>query len=122
MIKGLGIDIIEIKRIKRAVEKNHRFLSRIFTANERKAFEEKNYLPQTIAGYFAAKEAVGKALGSGIRNMKWQDIEILKDPLGKPYVKLHNNAENLAYSINISRVLVTISHSRENAIAQAIAI
>lgn len=122
MIKGIGIDIIEIDRIRRAIIKNNKFIDRIFTTNEKKTFEKKNYSPQTIAGYFAAKEAVSKALGTGIRNMQWKDIEILKDPLDKPYVKLHNNAKDLAYSMNIDKIFVSISHSKENAIAQAVAI
>lgn len=122
MIKGIGIDIIEIDRIRRAIIKNNKFIDRIFTTNEKKTFEKKNYSPQTIAGYFAAKEAVSKALGTGISNMQWKDIEILKDPLDKPYVKLHNNAKDLAYSMNIDKIFVSISHSKENAIAQAVAI
>ncbi len=121
MIKGIGIDIIEIDRIRRAIEKSDKFIDRVFTANEKKAFEEKNHSPQTIAGYFAAKEAVSKALGTGISNMRWKDIEILKDPSGKPYVRLYNNAENLAYSMSIDKILISISHSRENAVALAIA-
>lgn len=121
MIKGIGIDIIEIDRIRRAIEKNDKFIDRVFTVNEKKAFEEKNHSPQTIAGYFAAKEAVSKALGTGISNMRWKDIEILKDPSGKPYVRLYNNAENLAYSMSIDKILISISHSRENAVALAIA-
>jgi len=122
MIKGIGIDIIEIDRIRQAIAKNSNFIDRVFTENEKEIFEEKKYLPQTIAGFFAAKEAVAKALGTGIRNMKWRDIEILKDPLGKPYIKLHNNAKDLAYSMNIDKVLISISHSKENAVAQAMAI
>ncbi|HZJ76668.1 MAG TPA: holo-ACP synthase [Oscillospiraceae bacterium] len=121
MIKGIGIDIIEIDRIRRAIEKNDKFIDRVFTVNEKKAFEEKNHSPQTIAGYFAAKEAVSKALGTGISNMQWKDIEILKDPSGKPYVRLYNNAENLAYSIGIDKIFISISHSRGNAVALAIA-
>lgn len=122
MIKGIGIDIIEVDRIRKAVIKNTNFTKRIFTIEENKIFEEKDYLPHTIAGLFAAKEAVAKALGTGIRDMKWKDIEILKNSLGKPYVKLHNNARDLAYSMNIEEILISISHSKENAIAQAIAI
>lgn len=122
MVKGIGIDIIEIDRIRQAIKKNKGFIDRIFTEDEKKIFEDKNYLPQTVAGFFAAKEAVAKALGTGIRNMQWKDIEILKDHLGKPYVKLHNNAKNLAYSMNIDKILISISHSKENAIAQAMAI
>lgn len=122
MIKGIGIDIIEIDRIRQAIIKNNKFIDRIFTINEKKTLEEREYNPHTIAGYFAAKEAVSKALGTGIRNMSWKDIEILNNSLGKPYVKLHNNAKDLAYSMNIDKILVSISHSKENAIAQAIAI
>lgn len=122
MIKGIGIDIIEVDRIRRAVAKNSSFVDRIFTLNEKKVFEDNNYPAQTIAGFFAAKEAVSKALGTGIRNMKWKDIEILKDPLGKPYVELHNNAKDLACTMNIDEILISISHSKENAVAQAIAI
>ena len=54
--------------------------------------------------------------------MRWRDIEILKDSLGKPHVKLHNNAKDLAYSMNIDKIFVSISHSGENAIAQAVAV
>ena len=122
MIKGIGIDIIEISRIKQAMGKSDKFIDKIFTSGEKKIFEGKNYSPQTIAGHFAAKEAVSKALGTGIKNISWRDIEILKDSLGKPCVILHNNAKNLAYSMNIDKIFVSISHSRENAIAQAVAI
>lgn len=122
MIKGIGIDIIEVHRIRRAIDRNKGFIDHVFTAQEKKIFEEKNYLPHTIAGFFAAKEAVSKALGTGIGKIGWKDIEVLKDPSGKPYIKLHNNAENFAYSMNIEKILISISHSKENAIAQAIAI
>lgn len=122
MIKGIGIDIIEIRRIEKAVKKNNRLLGRVFTLEENEYFKEKNYSPQTISGYFAAKEAVAKALGTGIGSIRWKDIEVLKDDLGKPYIKLHNNALKIAYNMNIETILISISHSRENAIAQAIAI
>lgn len=122
MIKGIGIDIIEIERIEKAILKNNRFIDRIFTSNEHEIFRNKNFLPQTIAGFFAAKEAVSKALGTGIGKINWKDIEIFKDDAGKPYVKLHNNALQIAYSKNIDNVLLSISHSKENAVAQAIAI
>ncbi|GAB6085263.1 holo-ACP synthase [Alkaliphilus crotonatoxidans] len=121
MIKGIGIDIIEIARIKKAVEKNPRFLERFFTPGERQLLKEKGNHPASIAGFFAAKEAIVKALGTGFRNMKWQDIEIQRNPLGKPTVKFHNNSKKIAYSKGIEEILISISHSRENAVAQAIA-
>ncbi|MBN4069293.1 MAG: ACP synthase [Alkaliphilus sp.] len=121
MIKGVGIDIIEVDRIKKAIERNDRFLSRIFTDREISLYISKGSKLTTIAGKFAAKEAVSKALGTGFRDIKWKDIEVLNDEMGKPYVKLHNNAKNIAYSQDISEILITISHTRYNAVAQAIA-
>lgn len=122
MIKGIGIDIIEISRIEKAVKKNPRFLQRVFTPDEIKLFEERNYPYNTIAGFFAAKEATAKVLGTGIRNMQWKDIEVKKDPLGKPFLKLHNHAREIAYSKNIKDIHLSISHSKEYAVAQAIAV
>lgn len=122
MIKGIGIDIIEIRRIELAIQKNNGFLKRLFNASEIQIFEEKGFKASNIAGFFAAKEACLKALGTGLRGMQWRDIEICNDSLGKPYVLLHNNAKEIAYRNNIGEILLTISHSRDNAVAQAIAI
>ena len=122
MIRGLGTDIIEINRIQKAVKKNSRFIERIFTQNERILFSERNYHPNRIAGFFAAKEATVKAIGTGIRGMSWKDIEIQINPEGKPYIRLYNNALRIAYSKGIDEILISISHSREYAVAQAIAI
>lgn len=122
MIKGLGVDIIEISRIERAIERNPRFLKKIYTDCELESVSDKGNYSTSLAGYFAAKEAVSKSLGLGIRNMNWNDIEIKKDLHGKPYIKLHNNAKKIAYSKHICEILISISHSKENAIAQAIAI
>ncbi|AOY74840.1 holo-ACP synthase [Clostridium formicaceticum] len=122
MIKGLGIDIIEIHRIEGAMKKNPRFLEKVFTQEERILFEEKNNSSSTIAGFFAAKEAAVKALGTGIRGLAWRDIEVKKDSLGKPLIKLHNNAIEIAYSKDIKEIWVSISHSKLYAVAQAIAL
>ena len=86
-IFGIGIDIAEIYRIKDILEKNNRFINKIFTENERKYFESKNFRVETIAGNFAAKEAISKALGTGIRNFEFKDIEVIRDEKGKPIVK-----------------------------------
>ena len=122
MIKGLGIDIIEISRVKRAITRNSRFIDKVFTPEEIKLFQERNYPYNTIAGFFAAKEATVKALGTGIRNLQWKDIEVKKDPEGKPFIKLYNNARDIAYSKNIKDIHLSISHSKEYAVAQAIAV
>ncbi len=121
MIKGIGIDIIEIQRIAKAVKQNDRFIERVFTSLEIDYFKSCNYGANTIAGNFSAKEAVMKALGTGLRNFKWVDIEILRDSMGKPYVVLKKNAKTLAEQRNITSMLVSISHCKDYAVAQAIA-
>lgn len=115
----LGIDIIEIHRIEKLID-SKRFLSRIFTENEREYIEKKDSRLNrsvTAAGLFSAKEAVSKSFGTGISGFKWKDIEILHDKKGKPFVKLHGNAEKL---LNNESIELTISHSRETAVAQSI--
>ena len=120
MIKGNGIDIVEIERIERALEKNSRFLERIFSIKEREYIVSKNYNVNTIAGLFAAKEAVSKCIGTGVRGFKWIDIEINHDSFGKPYVTLKNNARRIAIDNGITNIHISISHSDKNAIAFAI--
>jgi len=119
MIIGIGIDIIEISRIKKAME-NKRFLDRNFTERELKLFDSKNFKAETVSGNFAAKEAISKALGTGFRGFNLIDIEILRDDLGSPYVKLYNNIELLSLEKNISDIKISISHSKEYAVANCI--
>ncbi|MFZ5969463.1 MAG: holo-ACP synthase [Bacillota bacterium] len=122
MIKGVGIDIIEIERIERAIQKNHRFLEKVFHCNEIMFFQENKVTTNTIAGTFAAKEAVVKALGTGLRNFGWHDIEIKRDSLGKPVAMLHGNAHQIMMEKDIADIMITISHCKLYAVAQAIAI
>ncbi len=121
MIKGMGIDILEIKRIEKILERKSRFLERLFTQEERLYFESKRYRSETIAGTFAAKEAVSKALGTGIRGFNFCDLEVLRDGRGAPFVVCHGQAEVLRMSLGISKIHISISHSEHYAIAQAIA-
>ena len=111
-ILDIGVDIVEIERIKRYLNKNENFLKKLFTEKEIELFREKGYAPQTIAGNFAAKEAISKSLGLGIRGYNFKDIEILRNELGKPIVKTHNNLE----------IKVSISHGKDYAVANAITI
>ncbi len=122
MIRGIGIDIIEVERIKSAVTKNSRFLQRIFTEKEIKYFEENNYQIVSIAGNFAAKEAIVKALGTGLRGFSWTEIEIQRDSLGKPSVVFYGQAKSIAEALGIHQMMITISHSKDYAVAQAIAL
>ncbi|CAH2215000.1 holo-ACP synthase [Tepidibacter aestuarii] len=119
-ILGTGIDIIEIERIKKAINKNNKFLERIYTEKEIEYFKQKDYKAQTIAGNFAAKEAISKAFGTGIRGYNFKDIEILRNSLGKPVVTLYNKLYELSEKLEMKEILLSISHSKEYAVANAI--
>lgn len=118
MILGIGTDIIEIKRIEEAILKNKRFIEKVFSEKEIDMFKSRNMKSEVIAGNFSAKEAISKALGTGIRNFSLNEIEILRDELGKPIVKLSRNIEEIiAKNYKIS---VSISHNKTTAISFAI--
>lgn len=119
MIVGIGNDIIEINRIEDAVHKPG-FLERYFTASEIELFNKRKMNVSTIAGNFAAKEAVSKVLGTGIRGFALTDIEVLRDELGKPFVNLYREAASLAEQLSITQLHVSISHSKEYATAFAL--
>lgn len=115
MILGIGTDIIEIKRIEEAISKNKRFIEKVFSEKEIDMFKSRNMKSEVIAGNFSAKEAISKALGTGIRNFSLNEIEILRDELGKPIVKLSKNIEEIiAKNYKIS---VSISHNKTTAIS-----
>lgn len=120
MIKGIGIDIIEVSRVERAVEKNKRFLERVFSEKEIKYIESRNHNKVTIAGLFSAKESISKALGTGIRGFNWTDIEISHDDLGKPLVTLKENAKKIAHASGINSISLSISHIKDQAISISI--
>lgn len=110
-----GIDIIEIERIERAVERwGTRFLHRVYTDTEILHCRGR---PQSLAGRFAAKEAASKALGVGIRGLSWRDIEVVRGPRGKPVMKLHGKAAHIAEILGLTSFEVSITHSRTDAIA-----
>lgn len=119
-ILGIGIDIIEIYRIKNILDNKKRFLNKIFTDKEIKYFESKNFKAETVAGNFCAKEAISKAFGTGIKNFNFNDIEILRDVNGKPVVKTYNNLNKICIDYNVLEIQVSISHSKDYAVANAI--
>ena len=100
MIVGIGTDLIEIERIKKACEKEA-FLVRVYTEEERRQAGGK---VSRLAGDFAVKEAVSKVFGTGFRGFGLLDIEVLRDELGKPWVRLHGGAKKLADSLKITRI------------------
>jgi len=119
MIEALGIDLIEIKRVKKVKERwGKRFLERVYTPKELEYCFRKRYPETSLAGRFAAKEAVMKALGTGLSlGVSWKDIEIVNDRKGKPEVFLYGKTKKL---LGKKKVLISISHTKEDAIAQAI--
>lgn len=123
MITGIGIDLIEIERIKQVITKwGEHFINKVYTSHEIKYCEEKRYNRfQSYAGLFAAKEACAKALGTGIQDgIKWKDFEIKNDRKGKPAIYLSGLAQIMVHKKKIRNIKVSISHSRTLATAQVI--
>jgi phosphopantetheine--protein transferase-like protein len=116
VICGVGTDIVAVARFERVSE---RFMERCYTPAEREYLLGKPL--SSAAGLFAAKEAVVKALGIGFNGFWPDDIEITHDAYGKPCVTLHGKARNIAESININVIWLSISHSEANAVAFAVA-
>lgn len=119
MITGIGTDIVEINRIEKAVKRTSNFIDKVFTYKEKEYFKTKNFRPEVLAGNFAAKEAVSKALGTGFRGFGLLDIEVLRDDKGKPIVSLSDKIYKL-FSTGNFNIHISISHSRDNAIAYAV--
>ena len=120
MIVGIGNDIIEIERIEKAISKEG-FKNKVYTQRELKNIEKRGNRTETYAGIFSAKEAISKAIGTGVREFSLTDLEILNDDLGKPYVVVSEKLDKILktkkedYQIEIS-----ISHSKKYATAMAI--
>ena len=120
MIVGIGNDIIEIERIEKAISKEG-FKNKIYTQRELENIEKRGNRTETYAGIFSAKEAISKAIGTGVREFSLTDLEILNNDLGKPHVVVSEKLDKILktkkedYQIEIS-----ISHSRKYATAMAI--
>jgi holo-[acyl-carrier protein] synthase len=122
MIRGIGVDVIEVERIRRAAARwGEGFLGRVFTPGERGHAGSSRAAAERLAGRFAAKEAVMKALGLGWRRMAWREIEIAGDPSGRPVVRLSGRAARAAAELGVQAWFVSISHTRELAVAHAVA-
>lgn len=119
MIIGIGTDIIEIDRIERVISQyGQKFLDRTFTSEEQKYCQKHAHSARHYAGRFAAKEAIVKAMGTGIvKGIGWTDIEIINDSAGKPLCRL---SEELNERLGTPDILISISHSKEYATAVAL--
>jgi len=115
MIKGIGMDLIELDRIAASVSRNKRFADRILTTNEKQIYEQllsDKRRVEFLAGRFAAKEAFAKAVGTGIGNLSFQDIEVLNDRQGAPFL--------VAQGYTQFNIFISITHSRAYAAAQVV--
>ena len=115
----VGIDVIEIARIRATLDRfGQRFLNRVFSATERQRYDHR---PSELAARFAAKEATMKALGTGVRGVRWRDIEVLPNRRGKPIIVLHGSALERANLLGFRHLAVSLTHSRTEAMAMVVA-
>src|SRR5438445_7134438 len=113
----LGIDIISVGRIRRTLARfGGRFVRRVLTPSEQRYVRDR---AETLAGRWAAKEAVSKVLGLGVRGIGWRDIEIERLPTGQPAVRLHGRAARRAEQLGMARIALSISHEADYAVAIA---
>ncbi len=119
-ILGLGVDLADIDRIGRVLDKYPRFAERCFTDHEREYAFRFSRPERRLAARFAGKEAVMKSLGTGWRRIRWRDIEITGG--GKPTVRLTGTASRRAEALGVTEVLVTITHTDRSALVMAVAV
>jgi len=122
VIVGLGIDIAEIDRIEAAITRyGAPFIERLFTPSEASYCESHRNRYERYAGRFAVKEAAMKALGTGWRHgIRWRDIEVTREPSGKPTLRLEGVARQFADRLGVKNITVTITHSGNLALAQVV--
>jgi holo-[acyl-carrier protein] synthase len=123
-VLGIGVDIVETTRIQSSIERfGDRFLRRVFTQAERDYCSAMPFPARHYAARFAAKEAVSKAFGTGIGSqIAWRDVEVRRKETGEPYILLHGSAEALAASLGVRQALISLSHSDNYSVANAILI
>ena len=119
-ILGLGVDLADIDRVGRVLEKYPRFAERCFTEHEREYAFRFGRPERRLAARFAGKEAVMKSMGTGWRRIRWKDIEITGG--GKPTVRMSGNAARRAEMLGITEVLITITHTDTSALVMAVAV
>ncbi|MFM7718132.1 MAG: holo-ACP synthase [Actinomycetota bacterium] len=120
-IVGLGVDICEIARMERALDRHPTMRGRVFTDEERAYCDRKARPAESYAGRFAAREAVVKALG-GYPRRGWKDISVVRAPSGAPGIRLAGNAARRAEAIGVREVLITFTHEKTSAVAFAVAV
>ena len=121
-ITGLGVDIVEIERMKRALERHPRMKERLFSEAERAYCEQRNRPEIHYALRFAAKEAVLKALGTGFSGVRFTDVEVVRDAAGRPVPVLTGRAAALAEEYGVVEMHLSLSFTHTTAVASAVAI
>jgi holo-[acyl-carrier protein] synthase len=122
MIVGSGIDVVEIGRIQRSMDRyGQRFLARVYTAGEQAYCLRKRKAAESFAARFAAKEAGAKALGTGIsRGVNWLEIEVAREPGGRPTLQFHGRAAEFAARLGARRAALSLTHTAELAMASVV--
>jgi holo-[acyl-carrier protein] synthase len=122
MIVGSGIDMVEIQRIQHSADRfGQRFLRRVYTAQEQAYCLRKRNAAESLAARFAAKEAGAKALGTGIsRGVSWLEIEVAREPGGRPTLRFHGRAAEFAARLGVDRAALSITHTATLAMASVV--
>lgn len=122
MIVGNGIDVVEIGRIQHAIDRfGPRFLNRVYLDPEQVYCRRKRNSAESFAARFAAKEAAAKALGTGISyGVNWLEIEVVREPSGKPVLRLHGRAAQMAQRLGVARSSLSLTHTADMAMASVI--
>ncbi len=122
MIVGTGIDLVEIERIRRSVERfGDRFLDRVYTAAEKGYCLRKRNAAESLAARFAAKEAGAKALGTGINHgVTWLEIEVIREPGGRPTIAFHGRAREMAERLGMRSAALSLTHTGSLAMASVV--
>lgn len=122
MIIGSGIDLVEIRRIQQSFERyGKRFLDRVFTAAEQAYCMRKRKAAESLAARFAAKEAGAKALGTGIsRGVNWLEIEVSREQGGRPTLRFHGRAAQIAEHLGVAHTALSLTHTAELAMASVL--
>jgi holo-[acyl-carrier protein] synthase len=121
-VLGIGVDLVECARIQHSLDRfGERFLHRVFTEGEIAYAQSMKFPARHLAARFAAKEAISKAFGTGIgKAMGWKDIDVHKKPSGEPFVVLEGGAKKLASERGVAKVLITLSHTDNHAMAMIV--
>jgi holo-[acyl-carrier protein] synthase len=123
MVLGLGTDLIETKRMQESIDRHgKRFLERVFTSGEIEYCQRKKNSAESFAARFAAKEAGAKALGTGIsRGVSWKEFEVRREASGRPTLHVSGRAREFAEAMGVKKMQLSLTHSRELAMAVVVA-